>query len=73
MYFSFLKAAKTEASGVYSQSAFKKLGFETLASFPYKEFKGRDAEGSNVFGNTGIHKTIDFMSKSLSCSEHSIL
>ena len=66
--FLFFKAAKAEASGIYSQAAFKNLGFETLASFPYQEFKGKDAEGNNVFAKTGIHKTLDFVARSIPIS-----
>ena len=66
--FFIFKAAKAEASGIYSQAAFKKLGFETLASFPYQEFKGKDAEGNNVFAKTGIHKSLDFVARSIPIS-----
>ena len=56
---------KAEASGIYSQAAFKKLGFETLSRFSYEDYKYKDPEGQNVFGKTGIHTTIDFVAKSL--------
>ena len=55
--------AKAEVSGIYSQAAFEKLGFETLSSFPYEDYKYKDPEGNNVFGRTGVHKTIDFVAK----------
>ena len=67
----FFKVAKAEASGIYSQSAFKKLGFETCASFPYEDYKYKDPEGNNIFGRTGIHKTIDFVAKPIPCYEYS--
>merc|ERR1712150_242482 len=66
-----LKVAKAEASGIYSQAAFKKLGFETLSRFPYEDYKYKDPEGSNVFERTGIHKTIDFVAKPISSYEYS--
>ena len=68
--FIYHKVAKAEASSIYSQAAFKKLGFETLASVPYEDYKGKDSEGNNVFGKTGIHKTIDFVAKSIPCFEY---
>ena len=64
------KVAKAEASSIYSQSAFKKLGFETLASVRYEDYKGKDTEGNNVFGKTGIHKTIDFVAINIPSFEY---
>ena len=68
-----LKAAKAEASSIYSQSAFRKLGFETLACYPYEDYCGKDSDGNNVFSGTGIHKTIDFMSRKIPCFKNTIL
>ena len=61
----YIQAAKSEASGIYSQAAFKRLGFETLASFPYKDYEGKDWEGNNVFEKTGVHKTVDFVARGI--------
>ena len=52
---------------MYSQSAFKKTGFETLAKSYYKDFPGKDADGRNVFENTGINKSCDFVGREI-CS-----
>ena len=68
-----LKAAKAEASSIYSQSAFRKLGFETLACYPYEDYCGKDSDGNNVFSGTGIHKTIDFMSRKIPYFKNTIL
>ena len=68
-----LKAAKAEASSIYSQSAFRKLGFETLACYPYEDYCGKDSDGNNVFSGTGIHKTIDFMSRKIPSFKNTIL
>ena len=70
--FTCLKAAKAEASSIYSQSAFRKLGFETLACYPYEDYCGKDSDGNNVFSGTGIHKTIDFMSRKIPCFKNTI-
>ena len=68
-----MKVAKAEASSIYSQAALRRLGFETLARFPYENYEGKDAKGNNVFGNTGVHKTIDFVVKPIPTLEYSDL
>ena len=61
---------KAEASGIYSQAAFKKLGFETLSRFSYEDYNYKDPEGQKVFAKTGIHKTIDFVAKHIPSYEY---
>jgi len=61
-----IKAAIAESTGIYSQSAFKKAGFETLAKFYYKDYPGKDVDGRNVFEHTGIHKSCDFVAREIS-------
>ena len=61
----FIKVAKAEATGLYSQSIYKKLGFETLGRFDYEDYLGKDEEGNPVFQNMGKHKSIDFVVKTI--------
>ena len=65
-YWFFIKIAKAEATGIYSQSIYKKLGFETLGRFDYEDYPGKDEEGNPVFQNMGKHKSIDFVVKTIS-------
>ena len=60
-----MKVAKAEATGLYSQSIYKKLGFETLGRFYYEDYVGKDEEGNPVFQNMGKHKSIDFVVKTI--------
>ena len=59
------QAAKAEASSVYSQAGFGRQGFETLATYEYAEYHGRDEVGNNVFGDTGMNKTIALVARRL--------
>ena len=61
----FTKVAKAEATGLYSQSIYKKLGFETLGRFAYEDYLGKDEKGNPVFQNMGKHKSIDFVVKKI--------
>ena len=61
----FTKVAKAEATGLYSQSIYKKLGFETLGRFAYEDYLGKDEKGNPVFQNMGKHKSIDFVVKTI--------
>ena len=57
------KVAKAEATGIYSQAIYKKLGFDTLGSFLYEDYEATDEHENPVFQNMGKHKSIDFMIK----------
>ena len=57
------QAAKAEGTGIYSQSAFQKLGFETIASIRYEDYKRKEDDNYNVFGSTGIHQTLNLFIK----------
>ena len=53
---------KGECTSVYSQKIYEKLGFETLHTFNYDEYKIND---EIVFKNTGIHKCTKIYVKQL--------
>ena len=63
IYLILSKVAKAEATGIYSQAIYKKLGFDTLGCFLYEDYKGTDKHGNPVFENMGKHKSIDFVIK----------
>ena len=62
-YLNLSKVAKAEATGIYIQAIYKKLGFDTLGSFLYENYEGTDEHQNPVFQNMGKHKSIDFMIK----------
>ena len=53
---------KGEGTSIYSQKIYEKLGFETLHTFNYDEYKIND---EIVFKNTGIHKCTKVFVKQL--------
>ena len=57
-----LRCLKGECSSIYSQKIYEKLGFETLHTFNYDEYKIND---EIVFKNTGIHKCTKIYVKQL--------
>ena len=54
-----LGAAVTEATGLYSQSAFEKRGMKCISEVKYSEYK--DANGEVIFKHTDPHPSVKLM------------
>ena len=52
-------AAVTEATGLYSQSAFEKRGMKCISEVKYSEYK--DANGEVIFEHTDPHPSVKLM------------
>ena len=60
IYLLYVKAIKTEATGLYSRKAFERLGFEAVSEILYSEY---EVDEEKIFENIKNHRGTAFMIK----------